>query len=215
MTQILPIITVRGGSSVKDKNIRIYKGKPLLQNCVEKVVSVFGKAVVLSDTEKYSKFIGEGYDVQFVLDDVVADLQDVTVRLRKYINSIGYTGRVVLCQCTSPNIELETYQKILQYSDSLLDNEILITCTIVNQKPSAFFIQGNNGYLETAIKGMPVVTKPRQLLKKVFYYNGAITSFHSSQLKNDSFFDNSCIIPLVITEQEKLDIDREEDFRAK
>jgi len=48
---------------VKDKNIRIYKGKPLLQNCVEKVVSVFGKAVVLSDTEKYSKFIGEGYDV--------------------------------------------------------------------------------------------------------------------------------------------------------
>ena len=209
---ILPIITVRGGSSVKDKNIRLYKGKPLLQNCVEKVVSVFGNVVVLSDTEKYKDYVGDSNNIQFVLDDVVADLQDVTVRLRKYIKRIGYTGRIVLCQCTSPNIELETYQNVLKSSQTLLDNEILISCSLVKQKPSAFFIQGKNGYLQTAIKNMPVVTKPRQLLRDVYYFNGAITSFHSSQLQNESLFDNSCIIPMVIQQRQKLDIDREEDF---
>lgn len=60
---------------------------------------------------------------------------------------------------------------------------------------------------------MPIVSKPRQLLEKVFYYNGGITSFHSSQLLKDSLFEDAKLIPLMITEQEILDIDSEDDLR--
>lgn len=52
----------------------------------------------------------------------------------------------------------------------------------------ALFLSDNNGYLYTAVKGMSIVSKPRQMLDKLYYYNGGITSFHSSQLKFDSFF---------------------------
>lgn len=209
---ILPIITVRKGSSLKDKNIRLYKGKPLLVNCIEKCLEVFGKVVVLSDSEKYAELAkASGADV--FIDDVVDDLEDVTVRMRKYCENVGFDGRLVLCQCTSPNILLSSYQKTLDLSKNLLDNEVLMSCVEVTQKPSAFFLQDNNGYLYTAIKGMPIVSKPRQLLEKVFYYNGGITSFHSSQLSKDSLFEGAKLIPLLITEQEILDIDTENDLR--
>ena len=209
---ILPIITVRKGSSLKDKNIRLYKGKPLLVNCIEKCLEVFGKVIVLSDSEKYAELAkASGADV--FIDDVVDDLEDVTVRMRKYCEAVSYNGRLVLCQCTSPNILLESYQKTLELSKNLLDDEILMSCVEVTQKPSAFFLQDDNGYLYTAIKGMPIVSKPRQLLEKVFYYNGGITSFHSSQLLKDSLFEDAKLIPLLITEQEILDIDTENDLR--
>ena len=209
---ILPIITVRKGSSLKDKNIRLYKGKPLLVNCIEKCLKVFGKVVVLSDSEKYAELAkASGADV--FIDDVVNDFEDVTIRMRKYCEAVGYNGRLVLCQCTSPNILLSSYQKTLDLSKNLLDNEVLMSCVEVTQKPSAFFLQDDNGYLYTAIKGMPIVSKPRQLLSKVFYYNGGITSFHSSQLSKDSLFEGAKLIPLFITEQEILDIDTENDLR--
>ena len=209
---ILPLITVRKGSSLKDKNIRLYKGKPLLVNCIEKCLKVFGKVVVLSDSEKYAE-LAEQSGADVFIDDVVGGLEDVTIRMRKYCEAVGYNGRLVLCQCTSPNIFLESYQKTFELSKSLQDNEILMSCVEVTQKPSAFFLQDDNGYLYTAIRGMPIVSKPRQLLEKVFYYNGGITSFHSSQLLKDSLFEDAKLIPLLITEQEILDIDTEDDLR--
>lgn len=54
-----------------------------------------------------------------------------------------------------------------------------MSCVEVTQKPSAFFLMNEDGNLETAIKGMPIVSKPRQILEKVYYYNGGVTSFHS------------------------------------
>ena len=212
MDNILPLITVRKGSSLKDKNIRLYKGKPLLVNCIEKCLKVFGKVVVLSDSEKYAELAKEN-GAEIFIDDEVGDLEDVTIRMRKYCEKVGFNGRIIQCNCTSPNILLESYQKTFELSKNLLDNEILMSCVEVTQKPSAFFLQDNNGYLYTAIKGMPIVSKPRQLLEKVFYYNGGITSFHSSQLLKDSLFEDAKLIPLMITEQEILDIDTENDLR--
>ena len=51
---INPVICVRKGSSLKDKNIRPYKnGKSLLEICVEKALKVFGSVTVLADDEHY------------------------------------------------------------------------------------------------------------------------------------------------------------------
>ena len=70
---ILPLITVRKGSSLKDKNIRLYKGKPLLVNCIEKCLKVFGKVVVLSDSDEYIIDILSGDDYYFA-DGEIADV---------------------------------------------------------------------------------------------------------------------------------------------
>ena len=59
---------------------------------------------------------------------------------------------------------------------------------------------------------MPIVSKPRQLLRDVYYYNGGLTAFHSEQCYNDSIFENAKLKPFMITEEEVLDIDKEKDF---
>lgn len=212
MNDNLAIITVRKGSSLKDKNIRLYKGEPLLSICIKKLLSVFDKVVVLSDSEKYGE-IASSLGAEVVIDEDVSSMEDVTVRLRKFCERTSYNGRITLYQCTSPNISLESYKKANELSKQLEDDEILISCVEVSQKPSAFFLSDNDGYLYTAVKGMPIVSKPRQMLDKLYYYNGGITSFHSSQLKFDSLFENGKLIPLLIDEKEILDIDTENDLR--
>lgn len=208
----LVLITVRKGSSLKDKNIRLYKGEPLLSICIKKLLSVFDKIVVLSDSEKYGE-IASSLGAEVIIDEDVSSMEDVTLRLRKFCERTSYSGRIILCQCTSPNISLESYEKANEISKHLKDDEILISCVEVSQKPSAFFLSDNDGYLYTAVKGMPIVSKPRQMLDKLYYYNGGITSFHSSQLKFDSLFENGKLVPLLIDEKEILDIDTEYDLR--
>lgn len=212
MDNSLAIITVRKGSSLKDKNIRLYKGEPLLSICIKKLLSVFDKVVVLSDSEKYGE-IASSLGAEVVIDEDVSSMEDVTIRLRKFCERTSYSGRIILCQCTSPNISLESYKKANEFSKHLKNDEILISCVEVSQKPSAFFLSDNDGYLYTAVKGMPIVSKPRQILEKLYYYNGGITSFHSSQLKFDSLFENGKLVPLLIDEKEILDIDTEYDLR--
>lgn len=212
MDNLLPIITVRKGSSLRDKNIRLYKGEPLLAICIKKCLSVFGKCVVLSDSTAYGELASQ-LGAEVVIDDEVSDMEDVTVRLRAFCERFSYVGRIILCQCTSPNILLESYQKAKVLSQSLENHEVLISCVEVTQKPSAFFLADDNGYLYTAVKGMPIVSKPRQLLDKLYYFNGGITSFHSSQLCFSSLFENGKLVPLIISEKEILDIDTENDLR--
>jgi CMP-N-acetylneuraminic acid synthetase len=209
--KLFPVITVRKGSSLKDKNIRPYKGKPLLVNCIEKCLEVFGEVCVISDSKEYAEIaINAGANV--VIDEEVASDEDVTVRLRKFAERNNIEGRIILCQCTSPNILLNSYKKVKEQSMALADDEIIISCTKVTQKPSAFYLKNEDGYLTTAIKNMPVVSVPRQQLESVYYYNGGITSFHTSQLKNDSLFENAKLMPMILTEAEVLDIDSEKDF---
>lgn len=213
MNDNLTIITVRKGSSLKDKNIRLYKGVPLLSICIKKLLSIFDNVIVLSDSEKYGE-LASSLGAKVFIDNEVSSTEDVTVRLRKFCERTSYNGRIILCQCTSPNISLESYKKANELSKQLEDDEILISCVEVSQKPSAFFLSDNDGYLYTAVKGMPIVSKPRQMiLDKLYYYNGGITSFHSSQLKFDSLFENGKLIPLLIDEKEILDIDTENDLR--
>ena len=209
--KLFPVITVRKGSSLKDKNIRPYKGKPLLVNCIEKCLEVFGEVCVISDSKEYAEIaINAGANI--VIDEEVASDEDVTVRLRKFAERTHIDGRIILCPCTSPNILLNSYKKVKEQSMTLADDEIIISCTKITQKPSAFYLKNEDGYLTTAIKNMPVVSVPRQQLESVYYYNGGITSFHISQLKNNSLFKNAKLIPLILTEAEVLDIDSEKDF---
>lgn len=209
--KILPIITVRKGSSLKDKNIRLYKGKPLLINAVEKTLKVYGRCVVISDDKEYG-LLAESAGADVFYDDKVGDYDDVTIRFRNYCEKTGYADFIVLIQCTSPNILEQTMIDFKNKVESLSNNDVLMSCVLFETKASALFLKDVDGYLYTAIKGMPSVSKPRQLLEDVYYYNGAMTAFHASQSYKDSMFDNANLIPFMISNEEMLDIDKEEDF---
>lgn len=209
-----PVITVRKGSSLKDKNIREYKGKPLLQHAIEKAIKVFGNVTVLADDEEYANMAKKwGATVPYI-DEKVEDLENVSVRLKRWRDRENINGRIILIQCTSPNITEESLKRITEESKGKSYRDIIGSVSIFNDvKYSALMFVTNKGYLEQAVKGAPDISEPRQLLQPMYYYNGGITSFMSSQLDNKTLFEYSYFYPLMIDENESLDIDNEKDFK--
>ena len=207
-----PVITVRKGSSLKDKNIRLYKNKPLLQHAIEKCLEAFGEVTVLSDSENYNRLAEQWGATVPYLDDEIDDNEDVTVRLRKWRDKCDINGRIILVQCTSPNITVDSLKRVI--SNDIDHKSVVMSCYKFDDvKYSAFlFLDESKNCLHQAIPNSPQISKPRQCLKPLYHYNGAITSFHSTQLDFDSLFDNASLIPLMISEQERLDIDNERDF---
>jgi CMP-N-acetylneuraminic acid synthetase len=209
-----PVIPVRKGSSLKDKNIREYKGKPLLQHAIEKALKVFGKVTVLSDNEEYAKLARQwGAEVPYI-DERVDDLENIVVRLKRWRDIENINGRIILIQCTSPNITEESLYKIIEESKDKTYRDVIGSVSLFNDiKYSALMFKSEKGFLVQAISGAPDISVPRQSLKPLYYYNGGITSFFHTQLDYDVLFKYSYFYPLMIDETESLDIDNENDFK--
>lgn len=219
---IHPVICVRKGSSLKDKNVRPYKdGKCLLQICIEKVKKVFGQVTVLADDEDYCEMAKSwGADVPY-LDEKVDGNEDVTVRLRRWKDRCGIGGRIIQFQCTSPNIRIESIEKVKELS--MTDdyrNVIISTVPFDEVKYSAlmFYDEKNDRMVQALGHNYdlnykcPQISRPRQELKQMYHYNGAFTSFAPSQLDKESLFDDATLIPCMVTKEESLDIDTLEHF---
>lgn len=212
---INPVITIRKGSSLKDKNIRPYKdGKNLLQICVEKALKVFGSVTVLADDEDYCEMARSyGAEVPY-LDEKVEGNEDVTVRLKRWRDKCGINGRIILLQCTSPNISIESMEKMKEMSKEADYKEVIVTTVVYDDvKYSALLLfDDEEKYMKQAIKGCPQISKPRQELKPLYHYNGAMTSFAPSQLDKQSLFDDANLKSCMIEKWEGLDIDTLEQF---
>lgn len=209
--QEIVIVPVRCGSSVKDKNIREYKGTPLLELCISKLKEVYNEIIVLSDSEKYIK-LAEKHGVKCFLDEKVDDLTDITTRLRKFNeNVLKFNGRIAMFQCTSPNLTISDITKSKLKSKELFERDVLISAYKMQQKITSFFEQKDGKWVQLC-DGYQYPSVPRQLLKPVYCYNGAITNFHSNQLKNNSIFENCNYHILEMDEKNSLDIDKDEDF---
>lgn len=211
------VITVRKGSSLKDKNIRPYKdGKNLLQICVEKAIKVFGSVTVLADDEHYCELAKSyGAEVPY-LDEKVEGNEDVTVRLKRWRDRCGINGRIILLQCTSPNISIESMEKMRDMSKDADYVKIIMSVVEYNDvKYSAFmYYNENTNTLDQAMRNCPPISRPRQELRPLYHYNGAMTSFACTQLDKTSLFDKAYFVPCFIGNDEGLDIDTLEQFNS-
>ena len=213
--EIHPVITVRKGSSLKDKNIRPWKdGKCLLELCIEKVKKVFGSVTVLADDEHYCELAKQWGATVPYLDEKVDGFEDVTVRLRRWKDKCNINGRIILFQCTSPNISIESIEKVKEMSENADYEEVICSTVPYNDvKYSALmFMNSDDKYMKQAVYNCPQISKPRQILKQLYHYNGAFTSFATTQLDKDSLFDEGKLLPCFISEEEGLDIDTISQF---
>lgn len=212
--RLYPVIPVRKGSSLKDKNIREYKGKPLLQWAIEKALNVFGKVTVLADDEEYARLAESWGAIVPYIDEKVEDNENIVVRLRRWRDRCNINGRIILIQCTSPNISEDSLKRMAIESYGKTYRDIIGSTSIFNDvKYSALMFMTKGGYLEQAVKAVPDISVPRQHLRPMYYYNGGITSFMHTQLDNNELFKYSYFYPLMIDEAESLDIDNEIDFQ--
>lgn len=211
--EVHAVITVRSGSSVKDKNIREYKGKPLLQRGIEKALNVFGKVTVLVDSQKYADLATQWGGTVPYIDKPVSGDENVAIRLRRWRDMCNIVGRIVQINVTSPNISEENIRKAVELSKGKSYREIIGSTVEYNEvKYSALMYQLSDGYMTQAMKAVPDISVPRQHLRPLYLYNGAITTFMHTQLDYDELFTYCFFIPLMIDKAEGLDIDKDEDF---
>ncbi len=209
------IIPARKGSSLKGKNVRIYKGERLLDSCIRKCVKIFGegKVICLTDSEQYAEYAREAGAIVPYIDWEVDDLEDISVRLQRWRDREDFCGNIIGVQCTSPNVSEETLLKFKELAETKLDRgETWITVAPLEYKSTALFLEDRVN--ETGVQLLnDAPTKPRQIIPTAFRFTGAVFLFPSIQLRNNpSLFDRCKFHFVKTTEAEGLDIDRLEDF---
>ncbi|WP_273130292.1 acylneuraminate cytidylyltransferase family protein [Bacillus weihaiensis] len=217
----LAIIPARSGSKgLKDKNIKLLNGKPLMAYTIEAASqsNVFDEIIVSTDSEEYAQIAREwGASVPFLrnveLSSDTASSWDVVKDAIIYYQSIGKEfDSVALLQPTSP---LRKAEDIINGYDMLLSkkaNAIVAVCE-VDHSPLWCNMLPENHSLDNFLN-QDLLKTPRQSLPKYYRINGAIYIVNREYLmSNDYIYDENCFA-VIMSKENSVDIDDEIDFKV-
>lgn len=214
--RVLGLIPARSGSKgVKDKNIREFRGKPLIAHSIESALrsGVCDEVFVCTDSEKYASIAREyGASVPFLRSEESArdeskSIECVLEALERYKERGEEFDVLILLQPTSPlrnEVHIkEAYEKFVRFGCE----DLASVCESVENPLFMRKIVGER--LENLLPLSSSVR--RQDLQKCYVLNGAIYINAISKLnESTSFNDNP--LSYVMRREESLDIDEEGDF---
>lgn len=214
----IAIIPARSGSKgLKDKNIKLLNGKPLLAYSIEAALKsgIYDCIHVSTDSEKYAN-IGKEYgaDVPFLrsveMSTDSANSWDVVLEcLQKYEN-IGYNfDMVTLLQPTSPLRDRDDISSAYAEYQKKKASAIVSVCEM-EHSPLWSNTLSEDHSMESFIKVKE--NMPRQKLQKYYRINGAIYMVDVSFLKkNTNIYRRGCYA-YIMDSQKSIDIDTQIDF---
>lgn len=176
----IAIIPARSGSKgLKDKNIKMLKGKPLLAYTVEAALNsgVFDCVHVSTDSESYAAVAREyGADVPFLRDaelasDTAGTWDTVRAVVRKYQELGKEFDIVTLLQPTSPLRDFVDIQKAVSIFEEKDADSVVSVCE-VEHSPKICNTLGENDSMEDFIDTKTIGR--RQDLGSFYRINGAI-----------------------------------------
>lgn len=239
--EVVPVICARKGSSVKDKNVREYNGKPLLQSAIERALDAFGLCFVSTDSEEYAeKARSWGAFVPFI-EQEICSRDMVSAQLFNFVEKTKLAchvdfNRILIAQmqCTSPNTSVETLTETVRVAASnipALDNYMRVAFVAASayeltNKANAIFTEKFDAVrtFSQRIDCSPIDT-PRQKLPKLYGLTGGLFVVPARQIfqlgiNGLSVFaggatTNTRFFFHVADEREALDIDRAADFLKK
>lgn len=216
----LAIIPARSGSKgLKDKNIKLLNGKPLLAFSIEaaKNSGIFEEIYVSTDSKLYADIAEEyGASVPFLRSemnatDTASSWDVVREALSQYEDKGRFFDTVTLLQPTTPlrtanNIK-EAYE-ILQKSNI---NSVVSVCE-VEHSPLWCNTLPKGGSMENFIR-KDISMLPRQKLDTYYRINGAVYMVKVPYFKIcKSIYDKNCIA-YIMDKEKSIDIDDEFDFK--
>lgn len=215
--RVLALIPARSGSKgVKDKNIRNFRGLPLMAHSIQSALEsgVCDEIFVCTDSEKYACIAREyGASVPFLRSERSARDESKSIEcVIEAVNRYKEIGKefdaLILLQPTSPlrsakHIK-EAYEKFLKYGEDL--------ASVCESLENPLFMRRIEN--ERLCNLLPLSSSVRrQDLQKCYVLNGAIYINAISRLsENTSFNDNP--LSYVMGREESLDIDEEGDFEC-
>ena len=217
--EILTIIPARSGSKgVKNKNIKLINGKPLIYWTIKEAKkSKLSQIIVSTDSKKILRISKKfGADVPFLRPKKISkDNTEMTDVLKHALNFFykkkKYFKYIMILQPTSP---LRTYidinNSIKLFYKSTKATSLVSVVPVEDNHPSRMYYMKEN-FLKKNLLSEKKTGVIRQKLKKMFLRNGAIYIIKSSNL-NKSILGNFPI-GYVMPEKRSINIDRLIDFK--
>ena len=220
-TKILALITARSGSKgIKDKNIRLINGKPMLAYSVEHAIkSEYINRIILStDSEKYAA-IGKEYgaEIPFIrpyeyATDTALDIDVFKHALNWLKDNEGYIPDVVVhLRPTYPYRDPADIDKMIEMilNDPSADSvRSIMKNTVI---PHKMWYLSDDGTIDPILKDIPeAYNMPRQQLPATYWHNGCI-----DVLRPRCVFDYDSMTGKRILGYEMkdmYDVDTEEEF---
>lgn len=222
MSNILCTICARGGSKgVKNKNIRLLNGKPLIAYTIDQAQQskLFDHVVISTDSDDIANKAKEyGAEVFFKRDEVMAS--DTAGKLEvirdAFVRSEEYYGKkydyLMDLDATAPIRKVEDIVKSFEY---LKQNNFENLVTAVNARKSPYFNQleiQKDGKISLSKKPkVPILS--RQTSPKIYDMNASIYIWTRNGILNQKEIVNDKTGLYVMDEISMYDIDTEVDFK--
>lgn len=214
----LGVITARSGSKgIKDKNIRELSGKPLMAYTIENALKCryIDKVMVSTDSDTYAAIAKNyGAEVPFLRSDKNCTDQaksiDVLLEVLEEYEKRGYKfENIVLLQPTSPFRTFQNLDGAFQlFYDKRADSVVsvcecehnpLLSGILPSDLNMSRFIRSENNLR-------------RQDLQNYYRLNGAIYISNVSKLRQICSFYGEKSYAYIMSQNESIDIDTEQDF---
>lgn len=221
MNNILVVIPARGGSKgLKDKNINLLGGKPLIYYSIEIARRLFSddQICVSTDSLKIKEVCEQtGLVIPFLrppgLATDNASTQDVLLHAVDFYSKTYDKNFdvVLLLQPTSPFRRRDHVREAIRLFHTEIDMVVSVKESKANPYFNLFELDKKRLWIHKSKKSN--FTK-RQDVPEVFEFNGSIYVINIKSLKQGLIGDFKCVIPYKMDKVFSVDIDDEFDWRV-
>lgn len=215
----IAIIPARSGSKgVKDKNIKMICGKPLLAYTIENASNsgMFDKIFVSTDSPKYADIAMQyGADASFLRSiensgDEAASWDVVREVIARLAEEGELYDEIMLLQATSP---LRSSEDIVNAINLFYEKSAsgVVSLTECDHSPLWCNTLPQDGSMDL-FEREEYKNLPRQMLPVYYRYNGALYLVTAEELQNkEHMFEKNCYA-YIMPKNRSIDIDTELDF---
>jgi len=213
------LIPARGGSKgLPGKNIMLLGGRPMIEYSLDVALDLIqhgDQLCVSTDDPEIASIVKDyGVDVPFIRPDYLStDLADSDSVIRHAVN--WYQNEmhcsfdvIVLLQVTSPLRLKESVSLAISLWNPNVDMVVGVKRAKANPYYSLYELNGK-GYLVKSKEGN---YKRRQDCPEVFEFNGAVYVISVKALNNSSLSAMSKVLPILMSDEESIDIDTKLDY---
>lgn len=221
--KIIAIIPARSGSeSIKNKNILLYKKRPLLYHSINTALKIkfIDRVIVSTDSKKYAKLSKKfGAEVPFLRPKSISQSKSLDIDFIKHCYNFlkkerYYPDIIVLLRPTTPNRKEKIINRGIKFFLKNFKNyDSMRSVSIFNQPPQKMFQIKKKllvGFFDKYLKG-EYHSLPRQNFPKTYLPNGYIDMFKPNYFMKNKNKLYGRILPFLT--EETLDIDERKDIR--
>jgi N-acylneuraminate cytidylyltransferase len=222
--KIVALIGARSGSSLKDKNIKTYNGKPLLIHSIEQAEAskYISEVYVSTNSKNYARIVEKYTDAKIIIrpielsGDYSTDYEYFKHFLDQYKED-SIPDLIVQLRPTYPNRNVDIIDKAIHFfMENSLNFDSLRSVIPIDKSAFKMYTISLEKHLEpftnNNIKIIEPFNQARQLLPKTYLHNGYIDIIKTSTIMELESISGNKILPFIMSENEDDDIDTINDW---